>query len=319
MKNYILLLAFLWVCGNELSAQDVVMDGGEAFVMDYYTDGVLLQAQKNRYITRDFQNGQTGKRPTIFSNSNFNDYDSKCGAVVGFANRFWFIGGEGTVNNKPYQEVGTILTGTVTADGVLHDLRKCRSLPFSAMHGRALIMKNKIYYLGGTNHNELVSAEILSEGELGEWVTLTSYPINVAAGGFVYYKGCFYANGKSTWKRGSNKMYALRVDETEIAKKWEQVDSPEEAQGYLFVCSDVLYYFDEISGNIYKTEQESNSIQLKDWRVTGKMPCPPKTEGVTVTEVAGGWLFHGGYLPPKESGEFGGFFGGVFLPFSAVK
>lgn len=323
MKCTFVVMALV-LAGTALPASetlnDVVTDNGGSNLMNVCIDGSLFMPGDSRYCTRDFKNGTSGKRLKIYPNKDFKDYDAKEGGVVRLGNRFWLIGGSGTINNKRWQPTDVILTGTVSTEGILERMKKVRNLPYPAKFGRALIHENRLYFLGGGNHSELMCADVLPDGELGEWKKLPSYPTVVAQGGFTYYKGCLYANGRSTWRRGSSKMYALKLQKDGSAQgKWERVDSPEEAQGYLMVHKGTLYYFDEISGNIYKTDQEDDGIQLKEWEIAGKMPCPPRTSGVEVVEVPGGWLFCGGYLPKGKDNKFAGFFKAKFLPFSAIK
>ena len=121
---------------------------------------------------------------------------------------------------------------------------------------------------------------------------------------------------------GSDKMYAIKVKKDGVDTKWVRVESPQNAMGRLYVHNEALYYFDEVSGNIYKTTQEEDGIQLKAWQVAGKLPCPPKTEGLGVTQVPDGWFLYGGVIGGivRPAGvKFGGFYKGAFMPFSALK
>ena len=325
MKHFNLFLAAgLALAGSLLPAAEpaksMPFDNGGAHLMNVCLNGTMFMPADSRYCTRDFQNGATGKRLKIYPNKDFREYDAKEGAVVTQDGRFWLIGGSGTINNKRWQPTDVILTGIVRGDGTLEGMKKVRSLPFPAKYCRAAMHGNRIYVLGGNNRSDLVSAEILKDGELGEWKTLPSYPTAVAQGGLVCWHGVLYANGRSTWRPGSGKMYALKLREDgSAAGKWERVDSPDNAQGYLKVHNNALYYFDEISGRIYKTVQEDDGIQLKEWEVAGNMPCPPKTGGVSVVDVPGGWLFCGGFLPRGKDNKFAGFLKPFFLPFSALK
>ena len=317
------LFSAVMIAAIMLSANDfksVRIDANDISLMAICLNDTVLLPSEARYITRDLKDGATGTRLKIYKNQKFGNYSGKAGAMVGKGNRFWMLGGTGTVNNKKFQTVATVITGVLNADGTLQDMKEVRSLPYPARLCRALIHENKIYVLGGTDHNDLVFAEILDNGELGEWKTLAPYPVNVAEGGFVFYKGCFYANGRSTWKPGSSKMYAVRVKKDGTTEgKWRQIESPSEAQGYMAVHNDALYYFDTVSGNVYKTVQEEDGLQVKEWEVAGKMPCPPKTMNVGMFAVPGGWIFFGGSLPRKSDNKFAGFFKGKFYPASILK
>ena len=303
-----------------LSVSAMQLDNaGSNGVMSVYTGGFLVQAGRTRICTRDFRNGTTGKRLKIYPNTQFKDNDFKGGAIIARGERFWMLGGEGIRNNKRWQATETVVTGTVGKDGIIEGLKAVRSLPFPVKGGRALIHDNKIWHLGGINRSELLSAEILANGELGEWKKHPSYPASIADGGFAVYKNVIYANGRSSWRPGSSKMFAIRLTKDGVGKRWERVESPDDAQGFMAVHNGGLYYFDEVSGNIYKTTQEKDGFQLKEWQTAGKMPCPPKSSGVSMTEVPGGYLFFGGFMPKKADGKFGGFFKGTFLPHSALK
>lgn len=236
------------------------------------------------------------------------------------SDRFWWLGGEGTVNNKKWQPVDTVLTGTVDATGKISGLKAVRKLPFVTKNCRAYLHENKIYLLGGVNRSDFIVADIKADGELGEWKKLPSYPNPVYNGDLVLYKGCFYANGQSTWKRGSSKMYALKLNKDgTTARKWERVESPDNAQGHLVVQNNALYYIDEISGKIYKTTQDvEDGIQINEWKEAGKAPFAAGTSNTEIVEVPGGRVIIGGFKPFKNK-KFAGFFGGVFLPASALK
>lgn len=300
-------------------AQEIVSDVSASNQMNCYINGYLLQACAARYTTRPVTNGSNKGKLSILTNTMFKNYDAKNGAIVTQGNRFWLLGGEGTVNNKRWQSVDTVITGIVDANGKVKDMKEVRKLPYASRGCKAYLHNNRIYFLGGHNRRDFVVADIKENGELGEWKQLPAYPNVIYNGGLTFYKGCFYANGQSTWKSGSDKMYALKLKADGMtAKKWERVESPEKAQGHLIVHKDALYYLDELSGNIYKTTQDEDGVQLNEWTVAGKTPFAPETRQTAITKVPGGWLIMGGFLPLKNK-KFAGFFKGVFLPESALK
>lgn len=296
-------------------------------IMGFYMNGMFVEMNEKRiaswkYRSDDLKPDGKLTRLNVWQNKDFPDYNFKWGATVTLNKRFWLLGGEGSAGNKKFQTMPTVITGTVEDDGTITNVKKVRSLPFPSKLGRALIHDNKIWYLGGTR-DELLSADIIADGELGEWKHWKSYPTNVSGGGFVYYKGCFYANGQTRlFMPGFDKMYAIKVKKDGVDTKWVRVESPQNAMGRLYVHNEALYYFDEVSGNIYKTTQEEDGIQLKAWQVAGKLPCPPKTEGLGVTQVPDGWFLYGGVIGGivRPAGvKFGGFYKGAFMPFSALK
>ncbi len=293
-------------------------------IMGFYCNGVFVEMNRNRIATWKYEKNKlqmNGKLTLLcqWKNKSYPDYNFHVGASVVQGKRFWLLGGEGTVNNRKCQSVATVMTGTIEPDGRVCDMKAVRSLPFPTRAGRALICDGKIWFLGGSGENKLIFAKILENGELDEWQYGKAYPLPVCRGGFVYYKGCFYANGIAHFalRTGGSKIYAMKIPENGIGKKWVQVESPANALGRLYVHNETLYYFDEISGNIYKTIQEDDGIQLAEWQLAGKMPCPPDTEGVTVEEVPDGWFFFGGAM--RRAGKFIGFYQGAFVPFSNLK
>lgn len=319
------LVVLLCTCQIIFSASAIdIRKWGGYHIMGFYINGsfVVMNVKEIaswKYQSDNLNPGINPQNLKTWKNDEFPEYEFKWGASVIQDNRFWVLSGEGTIDNKKWQVMDTVITGTVDKDGTVANVKKVRPLPFKTKVGRALIYDNKIWFLGGMSHDELIAADILADGELGEWKKYKSYPTNVAAGGFVYYKGCFYANGSPNFNmRRSSKMYALKIKKKEVGKKWKRVDSPKDALGYLFAHNDALYYFDTLSGNIYKTTQEDDGIQLKDWQIAGKMPSPPNTYGVEVAQVPDGWFIYGGVLG-NLGGKFSGFYKGAFMPFSDLK
>ena len=320
-----LLLVVLCTCQIFSASAIQLTNWGGYNLMGFYIDGSFVVMNVKEIASWKYQSDNLNPdiRPQNFKtwkNEEFPEYEFKWGASVIQDNRFWLLSGEGTIDNKKWQPMDTVITGTVDKDGTVANVKKVRPLPFKAKLGRALIYDNKIWFLGGFGHDELIAADILADGELGEWKNYKSYPTSVSSGGFVYYKGCFYANGVPAFiTRRSSKMYALKINKKEVGEKWIRVDSPKDALGHLFVHNDALYYFDEFLGNIYKTTQEDDGIQLKDWQIVGKMPSPPNTYGVGVAQVPDGWFIYGGILNYDPTGKFSGFFKGAFMPFSDLK
>ena len=256
-------------------------------IMGFYCNGVFVEMNRTRIATWKYEKNKlqmNGKLTLLcqWKNKSYPDYNFHVGASVVQGKRFWLLGGEGTVNNRKCQSVATVMTGTIEPDGRVCDMKAVRSLPFPTRAGRALICDGKIWFLGGSGENKLI-----------------------------------FANAHFALRTGGSKIYAMKIPENGIGKKWVQVESPANALGRLYVHNETLYYFDEISGNIYKTIQEDDGIQLAEWQLAGKMPCPPDTEGVTVEEVPDGWFFFGGAM--RRAGKFIGFYQGAFVPFSNLK
>lgn len=90
-------------------------------------------------------------------------------------NRVYVLGGHtGTVT------LSAVVTATIDADGVLGDFSIVSYLPQARTLGHSLVTDKFVYYLGGTQNNnmsgvspEIMRAPIDSSGVLGNWVVVT--------------------------------------------------------------------------------------------------------------------------------------------------
>ena len=98
--------------------------------------------------------------------------------VVVTKNRVYLLGG---YNGSTY--VATVYTAPVNADGTLGGWSTGTSLPGILVKSQAIVTKNRVYLLGGSNGNGVVStvytAPINADGTLGTWTTGTSIPVGL--------------------------------------------------------------------------------------------------------------------------------------------
>ncbi len=110
-------------------------------------------------------------------------------------NRVYLLGGSTNGSNA----VSTVYTAPINADGTLGAWTTGTALPSAVARAQALVTKNRVYLLGGSNGTSGTSiaytAPINTDGTLGAWSGSTSLPIGVSSTNVAVTKNRVYIIG----------------------------------------------------------------------------------------------------------------------------
>jgi hypothetical protein len=97
------------------------------------------------------------------------------GVSVASGDYVYFVGGRGATTGKSVADVSRV---RVSSNGTLGEMESLADLPADRSHGQALVHDGRLYVFGGlrgdpaganTPLDDVISAEILADGGLGEW------------------------------------------------------------------------------------------------------------------------------------------------------
>ena len=122
-----LLLVVLCTCQIIFSASAIdLRNWGNYHIMGFYIDGSFVVMNVKEIASWKYQSDNLNPdiRPQNFKkwkNEEFPEYEFEWGTSVIQDNRFWLLSGEGTIDNKKWQSMDTVITGTVDKDGTIFD------------------------------------------------------------------------------------------------------------------------------------------------------------------------------------------------------
>jgi len=147
-------------------------------------------------------------------------YDSQ--AVV-TKNRIYLLGGD-----NGYHPVDTVYTASIGDDGTIGSWSKSYPLPITLTQSKAVVVKNRVYLMNGSNWTNEVSiafmASIEEDGSIGKWKECNGTPLPVFDSEVIAIKNRIYVLGGVINDTSSNKVYMTTVKEDGTLDDWAEGD-----------------------------------------------------------------------------------------------
>lgn len=153
----------------ELTAGHTLVKVGDTLVLAGGTNGARITAK-----TYTAKLGSDGMVSTFVEGPSL-PMGVMHGVSVSSGEYVYFVGGRGAKTGKSVADVSRV---HVSANGTLGEMESLDDLPADRSHGQALVHAGRLYVFGGlrgdpaganTPLDDVISAEILADGGLGEW------------------------------------------------------------------------------------------------------------------------------------------------------
>jgi len=123
----------------------------------------------------------------------------------------------------------TVYTATINNDGTLGGWISVDSLPEPLYAFKAIVIKNRVYLLGGNNSSfktvsTVYTTTIDDDGILGNWSLATSLPIPLSFSQVVVTKNRVYLIGGYNGINFINSIYAAKINSDGTLENWEFID-----------------------------------------------------------------------------------------------
>jgi hypothetical protein len=153
----------------ELTAGHTLVKVGDTLVLAGGTNGARITAKT--YAAKLGPDGMVG----TFVEGPSLPMGVMHGVAAASGDYVYFVGGRGAKTGKSVADVSRV---RVSANGTLGEMESLADLPADRSHGQALVYAGRLYVFGGlrgdpaganTALDDVLSAEILADGRLGEW------------------------------------------------------------------------------------------------------------------------------------------------------
>lgn len=138
--------------------------------------------------------------------------------VVVYKNKVYLLGGQNDTSEK-----STIYKADINIDGTITGFTAISSLPQALYLGKAIIIKNKIYYFCSIGSGSYFSTNINTDGTLGAWTTHTDLPEFINSTVITVVKNKLYILGGSIGIDYANKIYVSNINLDGTLGQWSHV------------------------------------------------------------------------------------------------
>jgi N-acetylneuraminic acid mutarotase len=152
--------------------------------------------------------------------------------VIVIKNKVYLLGGRG----RDWNSVSTVYSATVNPDGTLDTWSLGSPLPVNLSNSQAVVIKDKVYLLGGSTDGSTVStvytADVNTDGTLGGWTAATPLPSETQASQVIVTSNRVYLlGGERSWSYLA-KVYTALINPDGTLGTWTQAPNLPIGIGY---------------------------------------------------------------------------------------